>query len=42
MANDLDSEWVDLILEAKEIGLTEEEIRIFFMESTIREALVNN
>ncbi|WP_417898957.1 anti-repressor SinI family protein [Bacillus haimaensis] len=42
MANDLDSEWVDLILEAKEIGLTEEEIRNFFMESTIREVLVNN
>ncbi|MFE7060563.1 anti-repressor SinI family protein [Sutcliffiella sp. NPDC057660] len=30
MANDLDSEWIDLILEAKEIGLTEEEIRDFF------------
>lgn len=42
MANDLDSEWVDLILEAKEIGLTEEEIRNFFIESTIREVLINN
>ncbi|MGM0836075.1 MAG: anti-repressor SinI family protein [Bacillota bacterium] len=42
MASDLDLEWVDLILKAKEIGLTEEEIRDFFVESKIREILVSN
>jgi Anti-repressor SinI len=28
----LDQEWVDLILEALEMGITEEEIKSFFVE----------
>jgi DNA-binding transcriptional MerR regulator len=40
VGNDLDLEWVELILEAKDIGLTEEEIRKFFEEVREGEALV--
>lgn len=40
MANDLDLEWVELIMEARDIGLTDEEIRSFFEEVREGEALV--
>ncbi|WP_430790933.1 anti-repressor SinI family protein [Virgibacillus flavescens] len=31
---DLDSEWVELVLEAKEIGITTEEVRHFLDETS--------
>ncbi|WP_110937856.1 anti-repressor SinI family protein [Salipaludibacillus neizhouensis] len=31
---DLDKEWVELILQALEIGISTEEIRIFFNQSS--------
>ncbi|TYS60064.1 DNA-binding anti-repressor SinI [Sutcliffiella horikoshii] len=37
---DLDLEWVELILEAKDLGITDEEIRRFFEEARQGEALV--
>ncbi|UAL46947.1 anti-repressor SinI family protein [Sutcliffiella horikoshii] len=37
---DLDLEWVELILEAKDLGISDEEIRRFFEEAKQREVLV--
>ncbi|CAG9620727.1 anti-repressor SinI family protein [Sutcliffiella rhizosphaerae] len=37
---DLDLEWVELLLEAKSLGITEEEIRSFFSEASERGTLV--
>ncbi|WP_404445318.1 anti-repressor SinI family protein [Sutcliffiella horikoshii] len=37
---DLDMEWVELILEAKDLGISDEEIRRFFEEVKVGESLV--
>ena len=34
MQLELDLEWIDLLLEAKRLGITDEEIREFLQEST--------
>ncbi|WP_339147774.1 MULTISPECIES: anti-repressor SinI family protein [unclassified Sutcliffiella] len=38
---DLDLEWVELILEAKDLGITDEEIRRFF-EEVKKENVITN
>lgn len=38
---DLDMEWVELILEAKDLGISDEEIRRFFEEVNLKEVLAS-
>jgi hypothetical protein len=42
MMNGMDAEWLALIVEAKEIGLSKETILDFLHQNKVREALVKN
>jgi DNA-binding transcriptional MerR regulator len=42
LSEDLDVEWTDLILKARTLGMTIEEIRFFLVEPSAQEALENN
>lgn len=42
MADGLDTEWLALILEAKELGLTPEFVREFLHRNEVKEVLINN
>lgn len=38
----LDSEWLALIIEAKELGLSKEFVREFLQQNEVREVLIKN
>jgi hypothetical protein len=42
MADGVDTEWLALIVEAKELGLTRELVREFLQRNEVKEVLVNN
>lgn len=42
MADGVDTEWLALIAEAKELGLTQELVREFLHGNEVKEVLINN
>ncbi|WP_238579279.1 anti-repressor SinI family protein [Neobacillus niacini] len=42
MMNGMDAEWIALILEAKELGISKESILDFLHQNEVREVLVKN
>ncbi|MEH7273983.1 anti-repressor SinI family protein [Neobacillus vireti] len=42
MTNGMDSEWLELIVEAKELGLSKETILDFLHQNEVRDILVKN